>query len=285
MASISVSPFDGPLPAASPPADLEVFQLPTGSYTTRAALAFRGGRWTDRRDLASTAVLIRHPSGDLLVDAGFGADAAQHIRTLPAFRRSPHQLGATARQQLDAAGYDHRRLLGVVLTHSHWDHVSGLDSLDAPVWTAPGERAYAAGAKHDRLFSLLTTTHEVREYSFDGPAYLGFDSSHDVHGDGSVVIVPAAGHTPGSVVIFVALPSGRRLAFLGDLTWQLEGVTRRVERPRLMRALADSDPAGVRRDLARVIALADLVQLVPAHDARAYEGIPHLTSEPTRPTA
>lgn len=94
--------------------------------------------------------------------------------------------------------------------------MSGLDSLDAPVWVAPGERAYAAAAKDDRVFSLVTTGHELHEYTFDGPAHLGFGASHDVHGDGSVVIVPAAGHTPGSVVIFVTLPGGRRLAFLGD---------------------------------------------------------------------
>ena len=123
----------------------------------------------------------------------------------------------------------------------------------------------------------------MREYSFDGPAYLGFDASHDVHGDGSLVVVSAAGHTPGSVVIFVALPSGRHLVLLGDLTWQLEDITPRVERPLLMRRLADSDPAGCAGDLARVVALAELVQLVPAHDARAYDGIPHLTPATVRP--
>ncbi|MDP9793148.1 glyoxylase-like metal-dependent hydrolase (beta-lactamase superfamily II) [Catenuloplanes nepalensis] len=279
MPKIDATPFTGPFPPASPPAGMGVFQLPTGSYLTRAALAFRGGRWTDQRDFASTAVLVRHPGGDVLIDAGFGANAAQHIRTLPAFRRSPHQLGATARQQLDDAGYDHRRLLGAVLTHSHWDHVSGLDSLDVPVWLAPGERPYAEGAKDDRVFSLVTRRHTIREYAFDGPAHLGFRSSHDVHGDGSVVIVPAAGHTPGSVVVFVTLPSAQRFAFIGDLTWQLDGITRRVDRPLLLRALADSDSSAVREDLSRVIALADRVHLVPAHDARAYQGIPRLTAE------
>lgn len=285
MPPIDVTPFTGPLPVASPPAGMGIFQLPTGSYVTRAALAFRGGRWADQRNFASTAVLIRHPAGDILIDAGFGAKAAQHIKTLPAFRRSRHQLGATARQQMDAAGYDHRRLLGVVLTHSHWDHVSGLDSLDVPVWIAPGERPYADSAKDDRVFPLVATNHKICEYTFEGPTYLGFDSSHDMHGDGSVVIVPAAGHTPGSVVIFVTLPSGQRFAFIGDLTWQLEGITRRVERPLLMRALADSDSSAVRRDLARVIALAGKVQLVPAHDARAYDGIPHLIPETMGSTA
>jgi len=26
-------------------------------------------------------------------------------------------------------------LRGVLITHSHWDHVSGLDQLQVPIWT------------------------------------------------------------------------------------------------------------------------------------------------------
>jgi hypothetical protein len=43
-----------------------------------------------------------------------------------------------------------------------------------------------------------------------------------------------------------------------------------------MRKLADSDPARVREALLRVIALADLIQIVPAHDVHAHDGIPDL---------
>src|SRR6202020_2948646 len=76
----------------------------------------------------------------------------------------------------------------------------------------------------------------------------------------------------GSVVVFVTMPSGKRYAFIGDLTWQLDGIRRRVERPLLLRKLADSDPEQVRPGLLRVIALADLMQIVPAHDRNAYDG-------------
>jgi N-acyl homoserine lactone hydrolase len=110
---------------------------------------------------------------------------------------------------------------------------------------------------------------EVHEYEFNGPPYLGFPSSFDVYGDGSVVVALAGGHTSGSVVVFVSMPSGRRYAFIGDLTWQLDGISRRVERPWLLRKLADSDPEQGRLDLLRVITLADLMQIVPAHDLPA----------------
>jgi N-acyl homoserine lactone hydrolase len=273
------SPSAGPLPAAAPPAGMSLHQLPTGTYETRAAFAVTGGSLTEQRQFASTAVLIRHPKGDLLIDAGFGANADAHIDSLPSFRRAPHELAKTASAQLDAAGYDRRDLVGVLLTHSHWDHVSGLDSLQVPIWMTRAERQYASRSTSDTVFETVSLDHEIREYGFGGPAYLGFGASHDFHGDGSVVIVAAAGHTSGSVIVFVTVPDGRRYAFIGDLTWQLDGITDRREKPLLMRMLADSDARQVRRDMARIIALEHRVQVVPAHDARGYAGIPVLVSQ------
>ena len=270
------SAWAGPLPEAAPPTDVAIYQLPTGTYETRAAFAVSGGSFRDKRQFAATAILVRHPKGDLLIDAGFGSDVAAHVAALPRFQRAPYQVAKTVSQQLDASGYDRGRLLGGLVTHAHWDHVSGLGDLRVPVWINPGERRYAAEDPGGKVFRMVSAGREIHEYEFSGPPYLGFPSSFDVHGDGSVVVVPAGGHTPGSVVVFVTVPSGKRYAFIGDLTWQLDGIRRRVERPLLMRKLADSDPAQVRQALLRVIALADLMQIVPAHDVHAHDGIPDL---------
>jgi glyoxylase-like metal-dependent hydrolase (beta-lactamase superfamily II) len=278
------APWSQPLPEARPPAELTVHHLPTGTYETRAAFAVRGGSLRDKRDFAASAVLVRHPKGDLLIDAGFGAGVAGHIAMLPRFVRSPYRVGRTAAEQLDAAGYDRGRLLGVLLTHSHWDHSSGLDGLrGSPIWMNADERRYAAEDPDGKVFRLVSQGHEVHEYGFEPRPYLGFPRSYDVHGDGSVVAVLAPGHTTGSVIVFVTLPSGRRYAFIGDLTWQLDGITRRVERPWLLRRLADSDPGRLRQDLLRVIALEGLMQIVPAHDLDSYEGIPLLETAAATP--
>jgi len=110
--------------------------------------------------------------------------------------------------QLDAAGYDRSRPLGVLVTHSHWDHVSGLDELAVPIWINAGEREYAAEDVDGKVFRRVSQRHEIHEYPFDGPSYLDFPCSHDVYGDGSVVIALAGGHPTGSVVVFVTVRPG-----------------------------------------------------------------------------
>ncbi|MFE2179260.1 MBL fold metallo-hydrolase [Streptomyces sp. NPDC059455] len=271
------SAWAGSLPEAAPPSEMALYQLPTGTYETRAAFAFKGGSFRDKRRFAATAILVRHPQGDLLIDAGFGSHVSAHIQSLPRMERAPYQVTGTASEQLTASDYDRSGLRGVLLTHSHWDHVSGLDELQVPIWINEGELQYASEHRGGKVFREVSASHKIHQYELSGPAYLGFSSSFDVYGDGSVVIVPARGHTTGSVIVFVTLPTGKRYAFIGDLTWQIDAIRRRVERPLLLRKLADTDPKLVRDDLLRVIALADVMQIVPAHDVTAYDGIPRLS--------
>ena len=277
MVSLPAPPaWTEPLPAATPPANMAIYQLPTGTYETRAVFAVKGGSFRDKRHFAATALLIQHPKGDLLIDAGFGSHVAEHIAMLPRFVRAPYQASRTVSEQLDASGYDRNRLLGVLVTHSHWDHVSGLDELRVPVWINPEELRYAAEDPDGAVFRSVSPELEIHEYALDGPAYLGFPASFDVHGDGSVVVALAGGHTFGSVIVFVTLPTGARYALIGDLTWQLDGIRRRLERPWLLRKLADSDAEQVRQGLLRVIALTGVMKVIPAHDRDAYDGIPLL---------
>jgi N-acyl homoserine lactone hydrolase len=277
--------WQGPLPKSTPPPGTAVYQLPTGSYETRAGFAFKGGSFRDKRPFAATAILITHPGGDFLVDAGFGAGIAAHVHAQPWYARSAYQATGTASAQLDASGYERRKLRGVLITHSHWDHVSGLDQLQVPIWTNAGELRYAAQARDGKVFRTVSEGHEIHEYEFGSAPYLGFPLSHDVYGDGSVVVALAGGHTTGSVIVFVTLPTGKRYAFIGDVAWQLEGVRLPAERPLLMRKLADVDPGQLRGDLLRVASLAGLMQVVPAHDLAAYEGIPRLAAPAAAPVS
>ncbi len=72
----------------------------------------------DQRHFAATAILVTHPWGDPLIDAGLGSDARGPRRDVAADRPLPFEVTQTVSEQLDASGYDRSRLLGVPVTHS-----------------------------------------------------------------------------------------------------------------------------------------------------------------------
>jgi glyoxylase-like metal-dependent hydrolase (beta-lactamase superfamily II) len=260
-----------------------VFSVVTGVNHRVAAFGYRGGSLFERRDFSMAGALVKHPKGDLLIDTGFGRNIDEQFHTLPGIFRaitfySPWQPAA---DRLRAAGYDPKSLHAILLTHSHWDHVSGLpDFPGVAVWVTPQEREFIRKSG-DMDFCRLFTGIRYEEYTFEGGPYLGFSASHDVYADGSIVVVPATGHTPGSVIVFVTPPSGKHYAFVGDLVYQLEGITQREERPWLVRRKADTDAEANRENLLRIIALKERLPeliIVPAHDMRGFAQIPKLPS-------
>ena len=268
----------GALPPASPPAGMSISVLPTGTYETPAALAFRGGSWKDTRQFATGALLVRHPKGNLLIDVGMGKNVDEHVKTLPAMQRTPYTKGAPVVAQLAAGGLKPGDLAGVIPTHAHWDHISGLEDLGGvAVLVSTAGEAFIETKRPDT--ELLNSFHGInyRPYDFEGGPYLGFPRSHDVFGDGSVVIVPAPAHTPNSVVVFVNLPSGARYALVGDLVWQMEGLELPAEKPWMMRRVIGEDDEQVRRDIALVRAASKKypqLHPLPAHDLSAFRTIP-----------
>ena len=217
---------------------------------------------------------------DRLIDSGFGSDVDAHVAGIPWLMRtlSKHQLTSPVADQLRAGGYPMARIKGVVITHAHWDHVSGLPDLSGiPVWTNAAEREFiASGSEHSALIRSFGDTINYQVYQFHKRAYMGYERSHDVYGDGSIVLVPMGGHSPGSTGVFVTLPSGQKFFFVGDIVWKREGYERPAERPLMARNLVGEDGAAVRKEIVHLHRLHKQfpqLSIVPAHDRRQFSTI------------
>ncbi len=246
---------------------------------SQEGFSVRGGSLLKPFTTGLAAFMVEHPRGRLLIDAGVGRKLAQHLKTTPLLMQALAHLSVKQPtiDALAARGLGPHDLRGVVLTHSHWDHVSGLQDLrEVPVWITPEELAHArsddAGGK---LYRQLEAggQFQLQELSFADGAYGPFAASHDFFGDGTVVLVPMPGHTPGSIAAFVTLPDRRRFLVIGDTSWTREGIDWPAEKPWLTRRMVDHDAAAVRDQLVLLHRLQranpDLV-IVPAHDARAH---------------
>ncbi|MFD4543010.1 MBL fold metallo-hydrolase [Streptomyces bauhiniae] len=279
-----------PLPEADPPDDMDVIAVPTGVNHRNALYAYRGGSYFDRRDFYIGAALVKHPQGDLLLDIGFGRGIDQQFSTMPKLfqKMTKYSVWRPAVDQLAAAGYDMSRLGAILLTHAHWDHMSGLPDFPGVrvMVTRRDLESYLNPHMHGRFGPPFSETHfEWDPFDFDGGPYLGFPRSLDVYGDGSIVCVPSPGHTPGSIVIFVTTAAGLKYAFVGDLVWQREGLIRREERPLASQMWADFDANGTRTNIikmAQVVAAIPELVVVPAHDQNAFADLgrlPHVKTD------
>ncbi len=257
--------------------NVEVKAVFAGKMYSSAGFAYRGGNLFEERIFAMGGLLVQHPKGTLLFDTGFGKHIAEHFKTTPWLMQatSSFEQGKTVAEQLAAAGIT---LTGIYLTHCHLDHVSGLDDLPGiPVYLTEAERKFVD--EGGEPVALTIGTSEYRTYDFPNGPYLGFDKSFDVFADGSVVLVPAPGHTPGSIFAFINTSDGTHYLLIGDTAWQSEGVDRPAEKPWLSRVLVDTNPDQVRALLIRLHQLKqqfpELI-IVPAHDRRVWEKLPQL---------
>lgn len=269
------------LPDATPPPEMSLAAIPSGTMESLGAFTYRGGDFKERK-LSMAAILVRHPKGDVLFDSGLGSKVHEHFKGLPLPARIVSKLdpGTPVRARMEAKGYDLTKLTAIYPTHAHWDHVSGLvDFPSVPVFLSATEKAFVDGGSDLAAVMREIAPKDLRTYAFEGGAYMGFAKSHDLYGDGSIVIVEAPGHTPGSVIVFITTPDGKRYALIGDITWQIEGVNERAEKPLAPRLLVENDAEAVRGLIVTLNALStrfpELV-IVPAHDGAVLARLPSL---------
>lgn len=263
-------------PYARPPLSMGISVLSTGQMYSQQAFSFQGGRFDVEQLSAMDAILVRHPKGDFLIDTGFGREVDQHVETIPLLMQllSKYDVNQPAADQLNGEDYSIEQLAGIILTHAHWDHVSGIpDFPEVPVWVPQDELDFIRSDDDHTVLIRSFESINYLIYAFDDGPYMGFPSSIDIYRDGSLVLVPIGGHTPGSVGVFITLPSGKRILMVGDIVWAREAIEIPAERPPIPRRMVDHDAARVRDAIGHLHQLhkkfPDLL-IVPAHDRRVF---------------
>jgi N-acyl homoserine lactone hydrolase len=207
---------------------MEVRVLTTGQV--RPKRAERGVRRYVSEDWAAStlpvhAFLVEHPDGLCLFDTGQTARAAARgwfPGWYPFFRLARFELRPEdeAAAQLARLGYDPGAVRLVALSHLHTDHVGGLGAFAlADVVVVRDEWERASGLR-GRLRGYLPQRWpeglRPRLVELEGPPLGPFSATHDLLGDGRLVLVPTPGHTPSHVAL-LARDDDRTLLLAGDL--------------------------------------------------------------------
>jgi glyoxylase-like metal-dependent hydrolase (beta-lactamase superfamily II) len=232
------------------------------------------------------SVVVKHPRGTMVIDPTFGREIGEDLRRAPLWFRLVMGDGfgkAAIGDLLQAGGIEDHDVRFVALTHSHWDHASGLRDLPwTKVLLSRTELTQIRKLKGHLDLGAIPHHFEIdqsryKPFEFDGPPVLGFDRSHDLFGDQSVIAVPLPGHTPGSTGYLLSGVGGRRWLLIGDAAWSVEGVVAPVGKSPIPSMLVDGDRQATAQTLGLLHAIREQnpdVVIVPAHDLTAAESIP-----------
>ena len=177
-------------------------------------------RWTPGVNVGKPHVfsnhcyLIKHAQGLMLWDSGNADRLAAMPKgltnpagTITAFMKKPL---AESLKEIGVAPADIKHF---AMSHGHGDH-SGNANLftSSTLYIQRAEYAAVFGSEPQKFGFIPANFEKIRS----NPAMI-LNGDYDVFGDGSVVIKPAPGHTPGHQVLLVRLPKTGPVLLSGDM--------------------------------------------------------------------
>jgi glyoxylase-like metal-dependent hydrolase (beta-lactamase superfamily II) len=230
------------------PREIRVEEIEHGTFPATAVVA--GDGWSPTGMTMFSYQLV-FPSRSIVIDTGMPAsDAKQGGMQFDAaaFARMSRALNAASL---------------ILITHEHGDHIGGF-------LAQPNEKALLAKARFNKeqVANAARYNPKMPANAFAGYTPIGYDKYLAIAP--GVVLIRAAGHTPGSQMVFVKTADGQEYLFTGDIAWHMRNIDLVRERARLVTAfMLHEDRDAVLSELAALHALKAAepdLHIVTGHD-------------------
>lgn len=137
----------------------------------------------------------------------------------------------TLTEQLKDVGYDVADVRVAILSHLHQDHIGGLSELPKTTRVLASSAELASVHKRFAVVNGLMRDHilipgidwvPITPQPVRDASITPFTSAHDVMRDGSLLLLPTPGHTPGSMSLLLRSEGLPAMLFVGDLTYDAD---------------------------------------------------------------
>jgi N-acyl homoserine lactone hydrolase len=188
---------------------------------------------------------IEHRDGPLLFDTGLDPAIASDPQYIDSaigrfLMKRIFRLHLSEDDGLDKimakAGVSPHAIRCAVISHLHFDHVGGIRHIpQAELLVSEREWAQLSEPHPEREWILKEHIERPEAqwlpFTFSpnrDPLFEGFAGTYDVAGDGSMILIPTPGHTPGSISMLIRRTGWAPILLVADLAYEAALIERNV---------------------------------------------------------
>lgn len=247
---------------------MQLFGFQCGSVTMKKRAAIDDG--VGMVTMPITAYLVTHPRGNVLFDSGPHADlfepGSSRLGELSKYMTVTFRPEDHIAARLASVGMQPSDVAVIVNSHLHYDHAGGNAAF-------PHARVYVQRREWEAAHaSELITRNAYNPSDYEVPDAANVvcvDGELDLYGDGTIMLMPSYGHTPGHQCLLLRM-AGRVIILSGDACYLGEN----LERCKVSRLSFDVGEAQASLErLARF--KRDGAELILGHDPHQWNQLPH----------
>lgn len=201
-------------PSSALPIGIEVIEV---GRDTAPPFAAQAGRFGAPVEMSYNAVEITYADSSIIIGGAVDRATAEDMQQSEAdWRFNDAAYQALIENMLGAEQ--------VLMTHEHLDHIMAIARHPDPKALAPNLVLNAPQIAALPMFTVGELDPALKKLT------PGLSGTVEAVAPG-VVVIPAAGHTPGSQNVFITLQNGQEILLIGDIVWNMDAIDALKTRP------------------------------------------------------
>ncbi len=211
-------------------ADVKVYAFNAGVLKTQTQNMLKDTRPGTPMDVPIVFLVIHHGKDWVAFDTGCNGEVSKDpvgywgeavVKAFTPVIRPDQQF----REAIKLLGLKPKDFKAAIISHGHLDHAGAIDNFlgtTVPIYFQKAELAEISKVVNDHMAITaylpgdLKHLNELKIQVIEGP--------FDFFGDGSVVILPTPGHTPGHQSLYIRLSGGQSFIYCADALYTLESM-------------------------------------------------------------